>query len=333
MKGLNIKFYAILALIVIILLRVGENKGRYPQESKVSIVCNANLSGDVFKDKAKPNALPGKFGLIYHEQGHVKYLLKPVYDTIDRLDDNYFRIRLNDKFGLVYRNAVVVQPTYDSVTYFNKYLVSFYPHILFKNIKIFYYWIIFYSGALLLIILAVLFIRYGDLSNLFYISNSRKAMLQIYNITVKTAPLSICFVLFLPWAICLPYSVWTNTAIVFAALVLFDLMIKRRFDKSYNELRRHRWDAFVRAEEGLFDRKGLLFLDILYNNTGKKKYFLVKNLDGKWLIIDKRLRVYGDYKFDAFIEDKDGVFLMRRAKEEHYVYIGGEKSSVKRRVI
>jgi hypothetical protein len=269
MKGLNIKFYAILALIVIILLRVGENKGRYPQESKVSIVCNANLSDNVFKDKAKPGPL----------------------------------------------------------------LVSFYPHILFKNIKIFYYWIIFYAGALLLILLAVLFIRYGDLSNLFYISNSRKAMLQIYNITVKTAPLSMCFVLFLPWAICLPYSVWTNTATVFAVLVLFDLMIKRRFDKSYNELRRNKWDAFVRAEEGLFSRKGLLFLDILYNNTGKKKYFLVKNLDGKWLIMDKRLRVYGHYKFDAFIEDKDGVFLMRRAKEEHYVYIAGEKSSVKRRVI
>ena len=269
MKGLNIKFYAILALIVIILLRVGENKGRYPQESKISIVSNADLSGDAFKDKAKPSPL----------------------------------------------------------------LVSFYPHILFKNIKIFYYWIIFYSGSLLLIILAMLFIRYGDLSNLFYISNSRKAILQIYNITVKTAPLSMCFVLFLPWAIFLPYSVWTNTATVFAVLVFFDLTIKRRFDKSYKELHCNKWDAFVRAEEGLFDRKGLLFLDILYNHAGAKKYFLVKNLDGKWLIIDKRLRVYGHYKFDAFIEHQDGVYLMRNSKEEYYVYLAGEKPSIKRRVI
>ena len=309
--------------MAIIFLCIKDNKDNSPQKSTNYII---------YKDKETPKDRSEKYGIIYQGQGKVEYLLKPIYDTIDKLDDNYFRIQLNNEFGLVYRGTILLTPAYDSVRYFNQFLISFYPHILFRKIKIFYYWILFYLGILSIILSLILFFRYGDLSNLFFISNFRKVVLRVYNMILRTVPLSLCIVLFLPWAFFLEYSLWINTTIVFAILVFMDLLIRNLFEKYFNYLRENHWDPFHRPGEDLFTKKGLLFRSIQYNNDGEKKYFLVRNLQGKWVIIDKRLRLYGDYKFDEFLGEKEGVFSMRKAKDECYVYIAGQRPRVNRRL-
>jgi hypothetical protein len=332
MKSPNIRFFSILALILIIFLCLENYKGRFPQDSGYSIGDDNSLSEDLSKDKARPKDVPRKDGIIYNEQGKVKHIIKPIYDTIEKLDSNYFRIELNSKFGLAYNGEIILQPTYDSIGYFNNFLISFYPHILFKNIKIFYYWPIFYLSLLSIILLGILFIRYGDLSDLFYISDFRKAALQIYNIAVKTETLPMCLVLFLPWAILLEYSLWINTTVMFAVLVFIDALAKKVFCKPYTELKYNKAFTSPPPGENLFANKGLFFRKILYAKHGAKKYFLVRNFQGKWLIINKRLRVYGDYRFDDFIEQKDGIFIMKKAKDEYYVYMAGERPRVNRKI-
>jgi hypothetical protein len=139
-------------------------------------------------------------------------------------------------------------------------------------------------------------------------------------------------VLFLAWAFFLAYSLWINTTIVLVILVFTDLKIRNVFEKYFNYLWDDHWKPLDGSEAGLFTKRGLLFRNIQYNSDGAKKYFLVRNLAGKWVIIDKRLRLYGDYKFDAFIGEKQGVFLMRKAKDECYVYIAGQRPRLNRRI-
>jgi hypothetical protein len=139
-------------------------------------------------------------------------------------------------------------------------------------------------------------------------------------------------VLFLAWAFFLTYSLWINTTIVFAILVFTDFKIRHVFKKYFNHLRDNHWSPLHGSEDGLFTKKDLLFRSIQYNNDGAKKYFLVRNLEEKWVIIDNKLRLYGDYKFDAFLGEKQGVFLMKKAKDECYVYIAGQRPRVNRRI-
>ena len=115
---------------------------------------------------------------------------------------------------------------------------------------------------------------------------------------------------------------------MFAFLIIVGFYIKSSFSDNYNSMKNNTQRMFVKSADDVFNRAGLLFRDILYNIKGRKKYFLVRNIQGKWIIINNRLKVYGKYKFDELINEKEGVFLMKADKEEFYLYINGEKPRI-----
>ena len=59
---------------------------------------------------------------------------------------------------------------------------------------------------------------------------------------------------------------------------------------------------------------------------------MVKTLQGKWVLIHKRLKRYRKYIFDEFIEEREGVFVMRTGKNRYYVYLNGEYPRVNLRL-
>ena len=216
----------------------------------------------------------------------------------------------------------------DNIVYIN----SYFPQIFIFGKKIYYYWIMFYLSLAVILALVLFSIRYNDFSNFFYISKARKLELRTYQILVRVFPLALFSVLLLPWAICLKYSIWITTVIMLTILVLAVSILKLKFNRTFTRLIPSIETAFVMPYENLFSEKNVFFRDILYNTDGLKKYFLARTLLGKWVIINKRLKVYGRHKFDDFIEEKEGVFIMEADEDKYYVYINGEKPRINQRV-
>ena len=92
--------------------------------------------------------------------------------------------------------------------YFKDSIISFFPHILFNDIKINFCWLIFFIGTITLFLIILMLIRLSDLSDIFYISNIRRLFLKIYQVIIQFSPIALFSVFFYPGLCCsnIPYG-------------------------------------------------------------------------------------------------------------------------------
>jgi len=305
-------------------------------ELKYSIIHTDSDSVKNYNANKHLRVLTRKYGIIAADNGNTNVVIFPIYDAIDRVDENYFKIKLNNKFGLIYRGKVVIDPVYDDydkIIYLNKFLISFFPHISFCNFKVYFFWILFLICFLLLITIGFLWVYFKDFSKIFYISNIQKLLIKFYYLLVKTSSFPFSVFFFILWANFLKYSLIINSSIILVILISIDILLKFYFDKYYDGLRHNLDRLFNKSENNIFSNKTLLFREILYNLKGRKEFFLVKDFQGKWILVNRRLKKYRNYIFDEFIEEKDGVYIMKIDKEQYFVYINGRIPRINLRVV
>lgn len=238
------------------------------------------------------------------------------------LNSMYAIEKLEEKSTLCHNGKRIFEFEGSAVQFVDIYFVSVFPHIFFCQIQLLYFWYIFYFCVCVAAIWAVMAICFKDFSHIFFVSDTRIKVARIFYFFTFMSPWALAFLFLCLWAFLLKYSLWLNTLVALVCVIFFDASINK-----YREMCGDFFSVvktrFLVSRKQLFQGKEIFFRKILYDETGLKKYFIVKTFQGDWVLIDNNLKLIGEYTFHRFVKKKGQVFIMKKGSDLYYVYING----------